>query len=388
MATIGTFTELCVQEDLTDWYSQKVINLWTSANSNYNSNQGQQQQQGANTSPQWAQFLLQQYLEVQTVETLVAPGESLVMLENPPIEVLGTHCYLKGVVLYQALEQLVGTEVFEQKIRNFINQFKFRSYRLCDLLVAFNDQYVDGRTPVAQVFDFWYKNGGFPQLLAQRDYDRNEIRLTQANMGKLAQLGSAAWRSAPLWPLPITVRTSQGDTPSPVRVMISAGLSIGPLPVDRTQYYVINADFAGFYRVNYDRNNWELIQKAMQDNPDQFTPLTRAQLINDFCYFNAQGQVQSGEPLRQAFIKMVYNQPAKYDLCHWYMQYCSASPAVQAVEPRNEARSLVTGLMKQFNGLFRVYGNKSDYSCQTQAVQVGNRVCQLFFGGECYPSFR
>uniref|UniRef100_A0A914WYI9 Aminopeptidase n=1 Tax=Plectus sambesii TaxID=2011161 RepID=A0A914WYI9_9BILA len=379
MATIGTWAELCVQEDLTDWYAYKVVDMWTGSRT--------EQSQGVNNNTEWFQFQLTNYLEVQTVETLLTPGESLLMLDNPELDTVRTRCYLKGVVLYKGLESLIGADIFEEKIRNFLEQFKFRSYRLTDFLKVFADDYVDGRTSVAQVFDFWYKNGGYPLLLAQRDYDRNEIRLTQANMGKVAQMGTSTWRTMPLWPLLITVRTPQGDTPSPVQVMVSAGLSIGPVPADRQQYVLINSDFAGFYRVNYDRTNWDLIQKAMQVNPDQFSPLTRAQLINDFCFFNAQGQVQNGEPLRQAFVKMVYNQPAKYDLCHWYMQSCSASPAVIASQPRDEARSLITDLMKQFNNLFTVYGNRSDYACQTQVVQTGNRICQLFFGGECYPNF-
>lgn len=376
MATIGTFNEICLQEDLTDWYAYKTVDSWTGT--------GRDQSQGENKSSQWFQFQLRKYLEVQTMESLVAPGESLL---NDGTGVF-RRCYLKGVILFKAFERLIGTEIFEAKIRDFVSQFKYRSYRMSDFLTAFSDQYVDGKTSVAQVFDFWYKNGGFPALLAQRDYDRNEIRFTQANMGKVAQMGAATWRNMPLWPIPITVRTALGDEQSPVKVMISAGLSVGPLPVDREQWVLVNSDFAGFYRVNYDRNNWGLIQRAMQANPDQFSPLTRAQLINDFCYFNAQGMVQNGEPLRQAFVKMVYNQPSKYDLCHWYMSYCSSSPAVIAAEPRNEARSLVLGLMDQFNGIFTLYGKETDYSCHAEAVQIGNRICQLFFGGECYPSLR
>lgn len=37
----------------------------------------------------------------------------------------------------------------------------------------------------------------------------------------------------------------------------------------------------GYYRVNYDNDNWKFLAEALKENPEQFPPATRASLIDD-----------------------------------------------------------------------------------------------------------
>jgi len=39
--------------------------------------------------------------------------------------------------------------------------------------------------------------------------------------------------------------------------------------------------FSGYYRVNYDTRNWLLVAKGLAEDPSQFPPQSKAQIIND-----------------------------------------------------------------------------------------------------------
>lgn len=42
-----------------------------------------------------------------------------------------------------------------------------------------------------------------------------------------------------------------------------------------------NFDFEGYYRVNYDQHNWNLIVQQLLDDPREISVINRAQLIDD-----------------------------------------------------------------------------------------------------------
>lgn len=47
--------------------------------------------------------------------------------------------------------------------------------------------------------------------------------------------------------------------------------------------------FKGYYRVNYEEDNWELLTKQLHSAPWKIHQLNRAQLINDACMFVKDG---------------------------------------------------------------------------------------------------
>jgi hypothetical protein len=85
------------------------------------------------------------------------------------------------------------------------------------------------------------------------------------------------------------------------------------------QFIIANLDMAGFYRVNYDLENWKLIAKQLLTNRDvnklelklmilfihfnflnlikQLSPRTRAQLISDIFSLSQAGSVNPEQPL-------------------------------------------------------------------------------------------
>lgn len=215
-------------------------------------------------------------------ETFFAPGESLMLSSDASIPQILSHCALKGVIQLESLESILGEGTFLSKITSLISQHKFRTYRIESLLEHLRMHLIDGSINLSQVFEFWRKNGGIPNLFVEKMDEK--IRLTQINRNRQSQIGNYLWAPMPLWPLRISIR----NLSLPVNFMVSQGLEMAP--IDKKMIALNNFDFENLYRVNYDQNTWERIHQSMSESPQFFTQRSRAQLINDFCYFYSLGK--------------------------------------------------------------------------------------------------
>lgn len=61
-------------------------------------------------------------------------------------------------------------------------------------------------------------------------------------------------------------------------------------PLDHKLLPLTNTEYKHIYRVNYDSDGWEKIVRHFDGTFDIISARSRAQLLNDFCYFNAVGK--------------------------------------------------------------------------------------------------
>ena len=55
---------------------------------------------------------------------------------------------------------------------------------------------------------------------------------------------------------------------------------------NNTDWYLLNKDHGGYFRVWYDDRNYEALEKQLQKNKDVFSPEDRAGLIMDILVFH------------------------------------------------------------------------------------------------------
>jgi len=125
-----------------------------------------------------------------------------------------THCGLKGSQMLRSLETVLGEEGMLTKLRHIIRQQRYRGFALEHFLELLRGSLVDN-IDLAQVFDFWFKSGGLPNVYVEKKDVR--LRLTQLNEGRHAQVDGLAWAPMPLWPLRIALR----NVTLPVTFMLS-----------------------------------------------------------------------------------------------------------------------------------------------------------------------
>lgn len=101
------------------------------------------------------------------------------------------------------------------------------------------------------------------------------VRLTQLNNS------FAAEHSPVLSPLRISIR----NLSLPISFMLSQGLELAPL--DSKLLPLMNLGYGNVYRIAYDSKLWSRILGHLEESPQLFSPRSKAQLLNDFCYFGA-----------------------------------------------------------------------------------------------------
>lgn len=91
--------------------------------------------------------------------------------------------------------------------------------------------------------------------------------------------------------IPFNYITSSMPEPSAIEWMANDSIDviITISSLADTDWLLANVDQFGFYRVNYDDGNWRAIIAALSEDPQVFSSLTRAQLLDDSLSFARDG---------------------------------------------------------------------------------------------------
>ncbi|EYB89459.1 hypothetical protein Y032_0232g3067 [Ancylostoma ceylanicum] len=336
-ATVDSWRWICLQrsrardrpeEDLTDYVSYKVAAAVLGHDS------------------RWERFMLSKYVAIQLTEDFFAPEHSLVMPDNITQSLITGHCYLKGVVLLESMETVVGEDYMLSAIRNLVATRM--SFDMSSFLLYFRDIPVDQNISLAQVYEYWFITGGFPAL-----------QLSNSPLSfELQQLNPSPW--------PLRLSSKQGLPP----FLFAQSLTTSP----KNSEVLLNLNFTSFYRVNYDPTTWISIFSQMDEHPEQFSAVGRAQLVTDFCYFYAHDKVDRGAAIKEIVVDVVYRNAEHFELCDWHLFWChSTVPAT------------LSQLLKRVAlGVTRLFDNDAAFGCRTgQAARSLNSICNSVFGTKC-----
>ncbi|EPB77258.1 hypothetical protein ANCCEY_03629 [Ancylostoma ceylanicum] len=196
-----------------------------------------------------------------------------------------------------------------------------------------------------KVYEYWFITGGFPAL-----------QLSNSPLSfELQQLNPSPW--------PLRLSSKQGLPP----FLFAQSLTTSP----KNSEVLLNLNFTSFYRVNYDPTTWISIFSQMDEHPEQFSAVGRAQLVTDFCYFYAHDKVDRGAAIKEIVVDVVYRNAEHFELCDWHLFWChSTVPAT------------LSQLLKRVAlGVTRLFDNDAAFGCRTgQAARSLNSICNSVFG--------
>jgi aminopeptidase N len=129
----------------------------------------------------------------------------------------------------------------------------------------------------AQMMDTWTLQRGMPILTVTRDYFWKTAVVAQQRFGV---------NGAEQWIVPLTWTTEAQldfDTQTPAAWLMTANTQLEEGVPSPNQWLLLNVQQTGYYRVNYDQTNWDMLF-AFLENPDTaglIHPLNRAQILDD-----------------------------------------------------------------------------------------------------------
>ncbi|KAH0560472.1 hypothetical protein KQX54_005057 [Cotesia glomerata] len=185
-----------------------------------------------------------------------------------------------GPVIIRMIKNVLGEENFRKGIRNYLNNNKFG--------VVTSDNFFNELTKVSgnmnvtleKALNNWQSTPWYPMITINRNYTSNKATITQSRLLRHSNLTS----TDQYW-IPLNFATQDdmdfNDTaithwldPDSISLEISAPES--------DKWLISNKQQFGYYWVNYDEKNWQLIANYLNsENYYKIHYLNRAQLIDD-----------------------------------------------------------------------------------------------------------
>lgn len=186
----------------------------------------------------------------------------------------------KAVALLRMLDMAVGEEHFKRGVHKILDKRMFSNVTSAFVWEAFTEAQPKKRPlNVKNVLEPWVTQPGFPMLMVNRVYDENAATLVQSKFA----LEPEERESRFTWPIPITFVSSEQrlfDNTMPTIWLFDKEGQLENLP-NPHHWILINSKFSGYYKVNYDIHNWDLIVRQLLWNHTYIHPLNRAQIQND-----------------------------------------------------------------------------------------------------------
>ncbi|XP_010080297.1 PREDICTED: glutamyl aminopeptidase [Pterocles gutturalis] len=243
--------------------------------------------------PDWQmleQVLIDDVLPVMKDDSLLSSHPIVVDVSSPAeiTSVFDGISYSKGASILRMLQDWITSDLFQKGCQAYLKKYHFQNAKTDQFWEALEEA---SNKPVKEVMDTWTRQMGYPVL----EMGANSV-LTQ----KRFLLDPNADASQPpsdfgyKWNIPVKWRVGSSTNYALYNVSDSAGITISSPP---DTFAKINPDQIGFYRVNYDSQNWAKLSTLLVNNHKDFSAADRAGILDDAFSLARPGLVNYSVPL-------------------------------------------------------------------------------------------
>ncbi|XP_046387284.1 aminopeptidase N-like [Ischnura elegans] len=194
--------------------------------------------------------------------------------------------YNKGACLARMMEHFLSRNTFFGGIQKYLNSRNHNSGNDLQLFSCLDSQArEDGSMPegitVKEVMDTWAYQRGYPVVTIKRNYENDDVVITQERYVLKLNGTSDNYR----WWIPLTYTLQSSPNFEETRVKIwvpNTDEYIAKISTNSNEWLMVNIQETGYYRVNYDDTNWNLITNYLKGGDFlDIHPVNRAQLVDD-----------------------------------------------------------------------------------------------------------
>uniref|UniRef100_A0A034V8K5 Aminopeptidase N n=2 Tax=Bactrocera dorsalis TaxID=27457 RepID=A0A034V8K5_BACDO len=249
--------------------------------------------------PDWKtqdQFVVSELQNVFHLDALSSSHKISVEVFNPDeiSEIFDRISYGKGSTIIRMMSHFLTSKVFRRGLSKYLKEMSYHAAEQDDLwrfltTEAISAGLLDHNTTVKEIMDTWTLQVGYPVLTVTRSSNAHSIRMEQQRFVFSNQTddGDSANDETPLWWIPITYTTSKELNFENTRPMTwvprTETYEIDDRNLSTAEWFIFNIQQTGYYRVNYDADNWKAITTHLMQ-PQKYrsiSPANRAQLIDD-----------------------------------------------------------------------------------------------------------
>ncbi|NXA39983.1 AMPE aminopeptidase, partial [Eudromia elegans] len=245
------------------------------------------------TEPDWQmldQVLIDDVLPVMKDDSLLSSHPIVVDVSSPAeiTSVFDGISYSKGASILRMLQDWLTPDLFQKGCQVYLKENHFRNAKTDDFWAALEKA---SNKPVKEVMDTWTRQMGYPVL----EMGTNSV-FTQKRF-LLDPNANASYPPSDLgykWNIPVKWGVGSSMSYTFYNKSDSAGITI---PSSSNSFVKINPDHTGFYRVNYNSQNWADLANLLVTNHTIFSAADRAGILDDAFSLARAGLVNYSIPL-------------------------------------------------------------------------------------------
>lgn len=205
--------------------------------------------------------------------------------QNIALNIINNTFIIAGSVL-RMFQHVLGVSTFQKALRNYINDRSHTTtnpdYLFVACQAAANADNIALPASFKTIFETWSNNPGFPVVTVERT--STQIRFHQKRF--LIRIADYPPQPEPKLYIPISWTTSEDinfdDTKPSHWMHPDTEILTVQADINSNGWILVNKQATGYFRVNYDRNNWNMLSAALErEEFGQINILNRAQLIDD-----------------------------------------------------------------------------------------------------------
>ncbi|KAJ8022253.1 Glutamyl aminopeptidase [Holothuria leucospilota] len=242
--------------------------------------------------PTWQmreQFVIMDLYDVFGVDQIVSSHPIVVDVNRPEeiIEVFDTIPYSKGASVIRMLNDFIGDKSFQEGLTIYFTDFAEANAKSSDLWASFQTAYnANGGDPsvdIAEVMDTWTKQMGFPVVKVEREGNNLKLNQDWFLVDPNANTSATPYESpyGYKWIIPFTSKFANDLNGE--RAFTWMGVDDLDVIVTghESDWYIANFEQMGYYRVNYEENDWKALSDQLRANHTAIPITDRSGLLDD-----------------------------------------------------------------------------------------------------------
>lgn len=228
--------------------------------------------------PEWnlyEQFIIQRWLSVMQDDAIsFSHPVNMKLTRNEQLTtIFDTITYSKGSSLIRMMTNFMSTENFNKGITNYLQKHLYSNAKQTDLWESLDKQLSIDNITVEMIMNTWTNQMGYPYIQIERDYTNNIATITQHQFLFHSEAQSPPSIYKYLWYIPFQLKDS-----SDIQWLNESQMNI---TIQSNQWILANPNLFGFFRTNYDEQNWKMIIEQLKIDHEKCTVIERAGLIDD-----------------------------------------------------------------------------------------------------------
>ncbi|XP_056445378.1 thyrotropin-releasing hormone-degrading ectoenzyme-like [Gadus chalcogrammus] len=227
--------------------------------------------------------------------------------------------YKKGAALIRMLASVMGQQLFQRGLNDYLTTHMYSNAARNDLWNKLTQamQSAGRDIDVREMMDRWTLQMGYPVVTIVRSQSdeilNSDIIISQEHFLYSQETGQK--NDSYQWLIPLTVAMGNVTVISQESLIwINNKTEIHRLgEIDDDSWLLGNIDQTGYYRVNYDLNNWRLLTQQLQTNHQIISVGNRAGLIDDAFNLARAGLLPQDIPLQ-----LIGYLPGEHSFLPWH----------------------------------------------------------------------